>query len=125
MVQRQCQYCGKEYEAKKKNGRFCSSVCRVNFNRAKERGFDKRALNPFPASDLPANYFEMLLRRQKCADLPAELKKNPMTPDEAIPAKNEGKHPLWKQGDPKEGSMGFYNKYDCASYEELAKLKNQ
>ena len=28
------------------------------------------------------------------------------------------KHPLYKEGDPKEGSMAFYMKYDCYTYEE-------
>lgn len=29
------------------------------------------------------------------------------------------KHPLWKEGDPKENSMAFYMKYDCYNYSEL------
>ena len=29
------------------------------------------------------------------------------------------KHPLYKEGDPKEGSMAFYLKYDCYTYKEL------
>ena len=32
------------------------------------------------------------------------------------------KHPLWKQGDPKENSMAFIMKYNCNNYEELQKL---
>ena len=35
----------------------------------------------------------------------------------------ENKHPLWKQGDPKEKSNAFYFKYGCFSYEELENLK--
>jgi len=34
-----------------------------------------------------------------------------------------GKHPLWKEGDPKEGSMAFFNKYGVESYNELQKIK--
>lgn len=42
----------------------------------------------------------------------------------AEPPKNEPqKHPLWKQGDPKENTGGFFLKYDCNNYEELSKLK--
>ena len=34
-------------------------------------------------------------------------------------ASTEGKHKLWKDGDPKEGSMAFYLKYDCYNYSAL------
>lgn len=34
---------------------------------------------------------------------------------------NNPKHPLWKQGDPKEGSMAFYKKYGVATYAEIKK----
>lgn len=40
-----------------------------------------------------------------------------------VAPENTSKHPLWKENDPKEGSMGFYMKYDCYTYEELQKLK--
>lgn len=35
----------------------------------------------------------------------------------------ENKHRLWKNGDPREGSMAFYLKYDCYSYSELENKK--
>lgn len=28
-------------------------------------------------------------------------------------------HNLWKEGDPKEGSLAFFSKYECSTYEEL------
>lgn len=31
-----------------------------------------------------------------------------------------GKHPLWKEGDPVEGTGEFYSKYACYSYRVLA-----
>ena len=31
------------------------------------------------------------------------------------------KHLLWKEGDPKEGSMAFFSKYGVSTYEEMAK----
>lgn len=65
MVKKVCGYCLKEYEAKKANGRFCSDICRVRSNRAKGRGYDAKGMNPFPHSDLPTNYFELLLNRNK------------------------------------------------------------
>lgn len=37
----------------------------------------------------------------------------------------EVKHPLWKPGDPKEGSNGFYLRYGCSTYDELQELNNQ
>lgn len=30
-----------------------------------------------------------------------------------------GKHPLWKEGDPRENSAGFMMKYGCCNYREL------
>lgn len=38
---------------------------------------------------------------------------------------NTIKHPLWKDGDPKENSMAFYHKYDCYTYEEIESKLNQ
>ena len=35
------------------------------------------------------------------------------------------KHKLWKEGDPKEGSMAFFSKYGAASYDEIGKKKNE
>jgi hypothetical protein len=36
---------------------------------------------------------------------------------------NNPKHPLWKEGDPKEGTMAFFLKYDCNTYNELQNKK--
>ncbi len=35
------------------------------------------------------------------------------------------KHPLWKEGDPKEGSGGFYMKYGFSTYDEIEKSKTK
>jgi hypothetical protein len=36
---------------------------------------------------------------------------------------NTEKHPLWKEGDPKENSGGFMLRYGVANYDELEKLQ--
>lgn len=33
---------------------------------------------------------------------------------------HEVKHPLWQEGDPKEGSISFFNKYRVETYDQLA-----
>ena len=54
----------------------------------------------------------------------AELKSDAKVEVKYIPNKDTKKHKLWKEGDPKENSMAFYSKYDCANYAELEqKLK--
>jgi hypothetical protein len=35
-----CNYCGEEYEAKRKSSLFCSTVCRVNAGRDKTKEFE-------------------------------------------------------------------------------------
>jgi hypothetical protein len=59
---------------------------------------------------------------------PLKPKKQPDVPKieekAALPPKIEPeRHPLWKQGDPKENSGAFFLKYDCNNYSELEKLK--
>lgn len=53
---------------------------------------------------------------------PPTIPKKPHSKKSNVKDDKTGNHSLWKEGDPKEGSMGFYMKYDCYTYEELQKL---
>ena len=52
---------------------------------------------------------------------------NPKSATVIVTPKHSGetRHPLWKEGDPKENSMAFYMKYDCYNYSELENKNNQ
>lgn len=102
-----CLYCGEKMESKTAKKKFCCPLHRVYWNREKEKG---------------TLGLEIKIKNGK-----AELVKYDR--ESVLPASNESsnpkndvntdKHPLWKEGDPKEGSMAFYLKYDCYTYSEL------
>jgi len=54
---------------------------------------------------------EMIEKKRNTVSEVSKSAQYPLTP-------NEAKHPLYKEGDPKEGSMAFYMKYDCYTYDE-------
>lgn len=73
-------------------------------------------------------------KKKQASKIKSDDKRDMDTPDQSkdgdngLPEKEEGnaeQHRLRKQGDPAEGSMGFYLKYECYSYNELEKIKNQ
>lgn len=102
-----CLYCGEKMESKTAKKKFCCPLHRVYWNREKEKG--------------------TLGLEIKIKNGEADFVKYDM--ESVLPAISESKdkemdlkppkHPLWKEGDPKEGSMAFYLKYDCYTYSEL------
>lgn len=90
-----CLYCEKKLEENiTTRKRFCSSKCRVYYNRQKTDGLKiKKA-----GDNKPANKKEI---------------KQPLTDNRIV------RHPLWEEGDPAQGTMAFMFKYDCVNYEEL------
>ena len=117
-----CKYCEKPMDAKYRSKRFCSPKCRVYFGRENQlkevlaKGYDKDLLDNIEENNKPENK-ERILKERNTVNAASTKSKNPLT-------ENEARHPLWKEGDPKEGSMGFYSKYGVSTYSELeSKLK--
>lgn len=104
-----CLYCEKEMDAAYRNKRFCSDKCRVYWNRENPKVQIKN-LNEATNEKKP----------------PSQKKTNYSIPDEFGQAgTNIERHPLWKFGDPKENSAGFYMKYNCNNYTELEQLNQK
>lgn len=89
-----CLYCGEKMESKTAKKKFCSDLHRVYWNR--ERAYKK--------------HIDEVLGTP-------EFKKLIITGQPELPKST--KHPLWKENDPKEGSMAFFLKYGCNNYSEL------
>lgn len=97
-----CLYCGEKMESKTAKKKFCSDLHRVYWNR--EKAYEK--------------HIDEVLAKPEFKKLQTETLKNLILTGQAELPKSE-KHSLWKEGDPKEGSMAFYMKYDCYNYLEL------
>ena len=100
-----CDYCGKDLEAKYRSKRFCNTKCRVYFSRE----------NKDPKIGDIVNITQKV-------EIASIKKVNNAT---TVTLKEVKKHPLWKDGDQQEGSNSFYLKYGCWNYNELEQLKKQ
>lgn len=102
----QCKECGKVLEQikGKRKREFCGSTCRSNFWQKLKR--------KIAANNEPEVKARILKTRATKPTTP--ITKNPLTPDDTTPP---------PKGDPKEGSMAFFMKYDCYTYEELKNKK--
>lgn len=91
-----CLNCGADLVQipKKRKKEFCDSTCRSN-NWQKEK------------------------RKKDSPQLPGEKEEKPKINLPPLPVENI-KHPLWQEGDPKEGSLAFFNKYLVENYDQLA-----
>lgn len=105
-----CIYCGNEMESVTAKKKYCSDLCRVYFNREKNSSTKETADDTKNTSD------------------EKDKKEDDSSPDNDTNEstnKENGKHPLWENGDPKEGSMAFMNKYGCCDYNELEIKKKE
>ncbi len=122
--------------------KFCSDLCRVNFNnetKSKKEPIDERIKEYFSKvtpDEIIAHYESLgytfkIKQEEPKIKLDKYFKVVNNTSNEVKQKVSnmldkldlENKHPLWKQGDPKEKSNAFYFKYGCFSYEELENLK--
>lgn len=121
---KECLNCGSEIlrEPHKKEKVFCNSSCRSNYWQ-KTKKLEKEGLS---VDEILKRIKKTAKKRKvKITDLskPTNVKK-PKEQEKTNYSINTGKHPLWKEGDPSEGSMSFYLKYEAYSYKELEnKLK--
>jgi len=107
---------------------YCSDKCRADFNQKKKVKTKRILLSDWiklEAGELPPEWVEKYFKKY-----PDRLPKTTaLTPGDQLHRSSsaitsEKKHPLWKEGDPKEGSMAFYNKYGYDTYKELEKHQN-
>lgn len=70
-------------------------------------------------NNLPENKAKILKKREIILNTP------PLAPTGQLLDIENCHHPLWKEEDPKEGSIAFFLKYDCNSYQELEQLKTK
>ncbi len=121
-----CLHCQKEVEKEKgkREKLYCNSTCRsAHFQKSKGQ---KKYIQI-------KSHEKIVARLQKELELALAERSNPLINaargrDENGTNKDEirppvGKHPLWKEGDPKEGSGGFYMKYGFSTYDEIEKSK--
>ena len=114
--------------------KFCSDLCRVNFNnelKCKKEPIEQKIKEYFSRvtpDEIIAQYeslgytFKPKLDYKNLSKKFTEVLNN--VPKDVIDKLDlENKHPLWKQGDPKENSGAFFLKYGCSTYEELKNLK--
>lgn len=135
-----CLNCENKFEQPygKREKRFCSDKCRVDFNQ-KRKAKTKTIPMEMWRSDI-IKFVEAVDGQWNLMDgrkgnfvwakdsTPVETKHTylPAKEDIIVPKENgvvevhkTEKHRLWKDGDPKEGSMAFFLKYDCYTYDEL------
>lgn len=100
-----CQYCGEKMESKTAKKRFCSTKCRVYFNREPKSGGSVTV--EFKKLDKIASNLDV---SKSNADNVTYYHKKPV---ELTLNKQEN--------EPREGTLRFYNKYGVATYAELNK----
>jgi len=100
----ECPVCKIEFDEKtgRRPKKFCSDPCKVKFWNA--------AKKPTTPQIQDCN--------QNTNQVP-NLSKEPPKSNYVTPER----HRLWKENDPREGSNGFYLKYECWNYQELEELK--
>lgn len=112
-----CGYCEKEMTSIYRSKKFCSSKCRVYFNR------EKKSLNITNAlMTTKENVIESVDKAKKINNV--VLSKNNETSKkevETILINTEplSKHKLWKEEDPKENSGSFFLKYGYSTYLQI------
>jgi len=118
-----CLQCQKEltHVEGRKQKSFCNVNCRNKYFYAQRSKLIKEAQIKVAENNKPENKAKIEAERNTAHNLGEKHKHAlPVPPEDCTE-----KHPLWKEGDPKEGSMAFYLKYECYTYLELEnKLKN-
>jgi hypothetical protein len=119
MGKRKCLFkkCGVEFTPSKNKQVYCSTKCRTYAYRESLNKIEKVDLvEKFKIHDLG----DGVTVKEKATNVlgGGNTFKNSKA---GLLIPKPDKHPLWKQGDPKEGSMAFYKKYGVATYEELEK----
>lgn len=114
-----CQYCDKKMESITAKKKFCSTVCRVYFNREKKI---EKILNNSKneRSKLLSDQLTFGVSITKTEN--KEIKRiHPLSKEgNLVLGKIEEKeHPKYLPTDPREGSAGFYLKYGVFTYDEI------
>jgi len=104
-----CLNCGAELVnlPKKRQKIFCNNTCRSNYWQKNKR-LEEEGLSV----DEIIKRMKLTIRKNK--------KQISATPKVNEQKKEEGKHQLWKQGDPAEGTSAFYLKYGCYTYKNIS-----
>ncbi len=113
MEKRKCLFkkCGAEFTPSKNKQVYCSTKCRTYAYRESlsKINFEKTTKDCFDGK-----------KNKTTVQVINEAAKNMGKTAVAVNEATE-KHPLWKEGDPKEGSIAFYKKYGVATYAEIKK----
>lgn len=83
---------------------------------------NKKMVNSMEKSNFPDTPKKTNQMRGVLAAMGSEIKStlnSTETKKESKVDSSFGKHKLWKEGDPKENSLGFSMKYECNNYDEL------
>lgn len=107
-------------EAKYRSKKFCSDKCRIYWNRENKKTPEVNVKQSMGKMEmLVPNNDRITLNGKKIArnsDKKFVTVKFTETKEDREQSK---KHPLYKEGDPSEGSMSFFLKYGVSSYDEI------
>jgi len=119
----ECLNCGKDVIQKegRRKRLYCSDTCRVKFNRQKH-GKKTRWVSVEKYNEV----LELLKKNkhQTASTEPISATDGGKTVTVKLTPESLTKHPLWKEGDPPEGTSAFFMLYDAYSYKRLELLKS-
>lgn len=102
-----CPVCKKEFDeyTGRRAKKFCSDACKVKFWNAKKK---------VKKNNKAKNKAAIEAERETVSEV-SKKAEYPLTEKEVT------RHKLWKEGDPREGSNGFFLKYGAFKYDEITK----
>lgn len=119
----ECLNCGKEVIQKegRRKRLYCSDSCKTKFNQRKKGG-KVRWISIEKHEELKKEFDELLSilktpTKEKPAQRPSAVSGETVAVQ--LNKNSLAKHPLWQEGDPKEGSAAFFMRKGVFTYDEL------